>query len=323
MLMRYLPTKTGLKFMALRNPAFILSALMIMASVALLATRGLNFGIDFAGGSLIEIEKPIDTEVEDVRAVVNGLGLADVGVTEAVGTGADPQPVYVIKFRAPAEAEDVETAQQSANDDVRAALTDAFSLTEDDFRSSAAVGPKVSGELFTAGITALGVALVLMLGYIWFRFEWQFSVGAVAALAHDVMITMGMFALVQLEFNLTTIAALLTIIGYSMNDTVVVFDRVREEMRRYKKMLLVEVIDLALNGTLTRTLLTSGTTLLALLAIFFLGGPVLRGMSFALIFGVLIGTYSSIFVASAILNTIGVAREKKSLDDVPGFQGAP
>ena len=162
-----------------------------------------------------------------------------------------------------------------------------------------------------------------MLAYIGFRFEWLFSIGAVAALAHDVIITMGMFAFTRLEFDLTTIAALLTIIGYSMNDTVVVFDRVREEMRKYKKMPLGEVIDLALNGTLSRTLLTSGTTLLALLAIFFLGGPVLRGMSFALIFGVVIGTYSSIFVASSILMTIGVAREKRAAEDVPGFQGAP
>ncbi|MEM0985596.1 MAG: protein translocase subunit SecF [Pseudomonadota bacterium] len=321
MLMKYLPTRTELKFMVFRSPAFILSALLIIASVALLSTSGLNFGIDFAGGSVIEIEKPVDSAVGDVRSVVGNLGLADVGVTEAVGTGADPQPVYVIKFRAPEASEDIESAQQEANDTVRSALTEAFNLTEADFRSSAAVGPKVSGELFTAGITALGVALVLMLCYIAFRFEWQYSVGAVAALTHDVIITMGVFALVQLEFNLTTIAALLTIIGYSMNDTVVVFDRVREEMRRYKKLPLTEVIDLALNGTLSRTLLTSGTTLLALLAIFFLGGPVLRGMSFALIFGVIIGTYSSIFVASSILNTIGVSREKKSIDDVPGFQG--
>ncbi len=321
MLMRYLPTKSDLRFMALRWPAFAFSALLILASVALLATRGLNFGIDFAGGSVIEIEKPEGTGAEDIRAVVGGLGLADVGVTEAVGTGANPEPVYVIKFRVPDLAEESESAEQAANDQVRTALTEAFNLSDADFRSSAAVGPKVSGELFTAGITALAVSLVLMLAYIAFRFEWQYSIGAVAALVHDVTVTMGMFALLQLEFDLTTIAALLTIIGYSMNDTVVVFDRVREEMRRYKKLPLAEVIDLALNSTLSRTLLTSGTTLLALLAIFFLGGPVLRGMSFALIFGVVIGTYSSIFIASSILQTIGVSREKKPVEDVPGFQG--
>ena len=181
----------------------------------------------------------------------------------------------------------------------------------------------MSSELFRDGITALVVALVLMLIYIWFRFEWQFSIGAVAALAHDVIITLGVFSFLQMEFNLTTIAALLTIIGYSMNDTVVVFDRVREEKRKYKKMPNREVIDLALNGTLSRTLLTSGTTLLALLAIFFLGGPVLRGMSFALIWGVLIGTYSSIFIASTIVLLLGMDFNKKPVEDVPGFQGAP
>ena len=323
MLLKLVPEKTNVGFMKWRSPAFVLSAIMIIASIFLVTTRGLNFGVDFAGGSVIEIEKPEAVEVGDVRSVMNGLNLSDVGVTEAVGTGVDPQPVFVIKFRASEGSEDAERAQQQATDTARAALIEAFGLGDADFRSTESVGPKVSGELFQAGITALVVALVFMLAYIWFRFEWQFSVGAVAALAHDVIITMGMFALTRLEFDLTTIAALLTIIGYSMNDTVVVFDRVREEMRKYKKMALDAVIDLALNGTLSRTLLTSGTTLLALLAIFFLGGPVLRGMSFALIFGVIIGTYSSVFVASSILLTIGVEREKKSIDDVPGFQGAP
>lgn len=321
MLMRLVPSETKVPFMKGRFPAFVLSAILIVASIALVATRGLNLGVDFAGGSVIETTVPDGVNTEDVRSVVGALDLADVNVTDAVGTGVDPIEVFVIKFRTPESGEAAEAGQQAANDMVRDALEAAFPGIE--IRSSAAVGPKVSGELFQAGITALVVALAMMLAYIWFRFEWQFSVGAVAALAHDVIITMGMFALTQLEFDLTTIAALLTIIGYSMNDTVVVFDRVREEMRKYKKMPLDQLINLALNGTLSRTLITSGTTLLALLAIFLLGGPVLRGMSFALIFGVIIGTYSSIFVASSILLTIGVAREKKSVDDIPGFQGAP
>ncbi len=321
MALKLLPEKTSLAFMRLRWPAFAFSLVLIALSVAALATRGLNLGIDFAGGSVIETTAPEGVTTEDVRGVVGALGLADVNVTSAVGTGVDAEAVYVIKFKTAESGEAAETGQQAANDAVREALEQAFPAIE--IRSSAAVGPKVSGELFRSGITALVVALAMMLVYIWFRFEWQFSVGAVAALVHDVIITMGMFAAVQLEFDLTTIAALLTIIGYSMNDTVVVFDRVREEMRKYKKMPLAEVIDLALNGTLSRTLLTSGTTLVALLAIFFLGGPVLRGMSAALIFGVVIGTYSSIFVASSILMTIGVTREKRSVEDMPGFQGAP
>lgn len=321
MLLKLLPEKTQVGFMQFRWPAFVLSAVLIVASIAVLSVRGLNLGIDFAGGSVIETSAPEGISTEDVRDVVGALDLQDVNVTSAMGTGVDAEPVFVVKFKTSQTGEAAETGQQAANDTVRGALESAF--PDMVIRSSAAVGPKVSGELFRAGITALVTALALMLLYIWFRFDKEYSVGAVAALAHDVIVTMGMFSLVQLEFNLTTIAALLTIIGYSMNDTVVVFDRVREELRKYKKMPLDEVIDLALNGTLSRTLLTSGTTLLALLAIFFLGGPVLRGMSFALIFGVIIGTYSSIFVASSILRTLGVAREKRTPEDVPGFQGAP
>ena len=321
MLLKLLPAKTNVGFMQYRWTAFVLSAVLIVASIAVLSVRGLNLGIDFAGGSVIETSAPGGVSTEDIRSTVGALDLADVNVTSAMGTGIDAEAVYVIKFKTVETGEAAETGQQAANDMARAALEEAFPGIV--IRSSAAVGPKVSGELFQAGITALGTALALMMLYIWFRFDKEYSLGAVAALAHDVIITMGMFSLVQLEFDLTTIAALLTIIGYSMNDTVVVFDRVREELRKYKKMPLGEVIDLALNGTLSRTLLTSGTTLLALLAIFFLGGPVLRGMSFALIFGVVIGTYSSIFVASSILRTLGVAREKRAPEDIPGFQGAP
>ena len=219
----------------------------------------------------------------------------------------------------PAAGEDIEAAQQNANTRVREALGAAF--PDVTVRSSAAVGPKVSGELFRSGITALLVALSLMMCYISLRFQWQYALGAVAALFHDVLITMGVFALTGYEFNLATIAALLTIVGYSMNDTVIVFDRVREETRKYKKMELSKVIDLAINVTMSRTLLTSGTTLLALVSIFVFGGAVLRGMSFALIFGVVIGTYSSIFVASAILLFLGIDRGDKPKREVVGFQG--
>lgn len=321
MLLKLVPDNTHLHFMKLRIAAFILSAVLIVGSVAALATRGLNLGVDFAGGTVIETTVPEGVTTQDIRDFVGTLNVADLNVTDAIGTGTNPIQVFVIKFKTPEDYEESGEEGQSLTDLVRVDLIEQYPGMI--IRSSETVGPKVSHELFNAGIMALAVSLVLMLAYIAFRFQWNFSVGAVAALAHDVIITMGMFAVTRLEFDLTTIAALLTIIGYSMNDTVVVFDRVREEMRKYKKMPLGEVIDLALNGTLSRTLLTSGTTLLALLAIFFLGGPVLRGMSFALIFGVVIGTYSSIFVASSILMTIGVAREKRAAEDVPGFQGAP
>lgn len=323
MIMRLLPTRFGVSFMSLRWPAFIMSAILVVAAIFMISTRGLNLGIDFAGGSLIEVSQPVDVDEEDVRSFLLARERVDsLQVNNARGTGIDAETVIVIRFKPDVDGlEDVERAQQDITEAARDELIAAFPGMV--LRSSASVGPKVSGELLRAGVTALVVALTLMMIYIWFRFEWQFSLGAVTALAHDVVLTIGMFAALQLEFNLTTIAALLTIIGYSMNDTVVVFDRVREEMRKYKKMPLQQLLDLALNGTLSRTLLTSGTTLLALLAIFFLGGPVLRGMSFALIWGVLIGTYSSIFVASTLLLAIGVEREKKPPAETPGFQTAP
>lgn len=328
MLLKFWPAKTNVSFMKLRLPAAIMSAVLILASIATLSMQGLNLGVDFAGGSVIEVAASETVTVQGVRDSLEPLGL-NAAVTDATGTGTDAETVILIKFGSvdPATIADelegvpedrqAERAQQVANDLVRGNLEGSFPGI--DIRSSEAVGPKVSGELFRAGITALAVALALMLIYIWFRFEWQFSVGAVAALTHDVMLTMGMFSALQLEFNLTTIAALLTIIGYSMNDTVVVFDRVREEKRKYKKMPDRQVVDLALNGTLSRTLLTSGTTLLALLAIFFLGGPVLQGMSFALIWGVIIGTYSSVFIASSIVLLLGMDLNKKPAQDVSGF----
>ncbi len=327
MLLKYWPETTNLKFMNFRVIGAMLSAILIAASAVSLATRGLNFGVDFAGGTVMELES---TDVITVPAVRAAMPLGG-DVNSAVGT--DARQIVVVKFgEAPAAAlgpdfqaldpeDQAERASQATNELVVRTLKEKLAVTDAQILRNESVGPKVSQELFRDGITALIVALALMLAYIWYRFEWQFSVGAVAALAHDVIITLGIFSILQLEFNLTTIAALLTIIGYSMNDTVVVFDRVREEKRKYKKMPDKDVIDLALNSTLSRTLLTSGTTLLALLAIFFLGGPVLRGMSFALIWGIVIGTYSSIFIASAIVLTLGMDLEKKPIEDVPGFQG--
>ncbi|MGB2074388.1 MAG: protein translocase subunit SecF [Henriciella sp.] len=307
--------------MSARYIALAASVTALLLSAIMLSSRGLNFGIDFAGGSVIEIVQPEGTTPDDIRAVVVPLDLGDVSINSARGTGAAAEDLAVIRFetQVPAAGEDIEAAQQNANTRVREALGAAF--PDVTVRSSAAVGPKVSGELFRSGITALLVALSLMMCYISLRFQWQYALGAVAALFHDVLITMGVFALTGYEFNLATIAALLTIVGYSMNDTVIVFDRVREETRKYKKMELSKVIDLAINVTMSRTLLTSGTTLLALVSIFVFGGAVLRGMSFALIFGVVIGTYSSIFVASAILLFLGIDRGDKPKREVVGFQG--
>lgn len=324
MLLRLWPEKTKFSFMKLRFITLVLSLCALAASAALLSTRGLNLGIDFAGGSVIEIVEPEDADAQDIRDILAPLNLGDVQVNEARGTGADAQNLAVIRFetQTPREGEDPDEAQKLANERVIEALITELDLDrEADFRSIASVGPKVSGELFRSGIISLSVALLLMMVYISFRFQYQYAIGAVAALFHDVILTMGVFALTGFEFNLATIAALLTIVGYSMNDTVIVFDRVREEARKYKKMELSQVVDLAINATMSRTLLTSGTTLLALLSIFLFGGDVLRGMSFALIFGVIVGTYSSIFVASSVVLLLGIDRGDKPKREVEGFTG--
>ncbi|MEO0606973.1 MAG: protein translocase subunit SecF [Pseudomonadota bacterium] len=323
MLLRLWPEKTKVSFMSLRFIALIISVTALLASAAMLGTRGLNLGIDFAGGAVIEVDKPEDVTADQIRATVTGLVTGDVQVNSARGTGPNAPEIAVVRFepQPPVGDETPDEAQNRAGDEVGAALRDLIGADRYNLRSEASVGPKVSGELFRSGIIALTVALTLMMIYISFRFQWQYALGAVAALFHDVILTMGMFALTAFEFNLATIAALLTIVGYSMNDTVIVFDRVREEARKYKKLDLSKVVDLAINATMSRTLLTSGTTLLALLSIFLFGGPVLRGMSFALIFGVIVGTYSSIFVASAVVLLLGIDRGDKPKREVEGFQG--
>ena len=329
MLIKYWPEKTNVRFMNLRIAGALLSMVLIAAAAFLLGTRGLNFGVDFAGGTVIELAKTDTVTVPAVRAAmpinaeVNSARGTDGREIVVVKFGEAPEELLGEEFQALPETQKAERASGATNELVVATLEEAFGLSQaaGDFLRDDSVGPKVSRELFTDGITALVVALAMMLVYIWFRFQWQFSVGAIAALAHDVIITLGMFSLLQIEFNLTSIAALLTIIGYSMNDTVVVFDRIREDRRKYKKMNDRDVIDIALNITLSRTLLTSGTTLISLCAIYFLGGPVLQGMSFALIFGIVIGTYSSIFIASALVLSLGMDFTKKPVEEVQGFTG--
>ncbi len=282
------PADTQIDFIGRRFIAFGISMVLIVGSLLAYAVQGLNFGIDFRGGIMIEVRTEGPADLSDMRSRLGGLGLGEVTMQEF---GA-PTDVLIRIERQPGGEE----AQQRAIEVVKGELGDSV-----DYRRVEAVGPKVGSELREAGIIAVLLAIGAMLLYIWFRFEWQFGVGAVVALVHDVITTIGLFALLGLEFNLATVAAILTIAGYSINDTVVVYDRVRENLRRYKTKPLPEVFNEAVNQTLSRTVMTSVTTLLALLALFTLGGAVIRDFSIALIWGVVIGTYSSIWVATALL----------------------
>lgn len=291
-----IPGNINLQFIGLRKMFFVISTLLIIASIGLFLSRGLNYGIDFKGGILIEVKTtggPAD--IKSMRSNLSGLGLGEVGLQE-FGT---PDEV-LIRIQA---QEGGEKAQQFAIDKVKEALGGGI-----EYRRTEFVGPKISDELFWDGIYAVSAAIFAILVYVWFRFEWQFGMGAVVALIHDVLSTIGIFALLGLEFNLSTVAAILTIAGYSINDTVVVYDRVRENLRRYKTLGLAELLNNSINETLSRTVMTSVTTLLALLALYILGGEVIRGFSFAMIWGVLIGTYSSIALAVPVLLYMNIER---------------
>ncbi len=320
--LKLVPDNTHIHFSDYRFYAMGLSAVLMIGSIFLFFDRGLNYGIDFRGGVTIEIAPPDGEEFDTddlaiARATAEGLNIGHVKVQEIGGLAGEDRGIVIFIEEQELEAvpgqsdeeakKAAETKQQEVLVLVKNSLTEA--LGEVDFRRQDVVGPTVSGELVTKGVQAVVLAVLLMLIYIWFRFEWQFSLGAILALVHDVTLTIGLFALLQLEFTLAIIAALLTIIGYSMNDTVVVFDRVRENLRKFKKMSLKELIDLSVNSTLSRTLMTSLTTLLALAALFFLGGSALRGFTAAMIWGIFVGTYSSIFVASPLLLMTGVKRD--------------
>ena len=297
--LRLIPEDTHIRFIKLRLAAFIFSGILAVLSIGLFFGKGLNYGIDFQGGTMIEIGTPEAADIGQIRSILSGLDLGSVQIQEF---GADNDVLIRVQ-----EQEGGDEAQQEVVATVKTALDSAIEGIS--YRRVEVVGPKVSNELIWAGIEAVLAAVFAVLVYIWFRFEWQFSIGAVAALVHDVVLTIGVFSLLGLEFNLSIIAAILTIVGYSLNDTVVVFDRVRENLRKYKKMPLEELLDLSINETLSRTIMTSGTTLLALLALYFLGGEVIRGFTFAMIWGIVVGTYSSIFVASPILLQTGVKRD--------------
>ena len=278
------------------NKFNILSIILILISLSLLFFKGLNFGIDFKGGTLIELRSnDLKINVSSLRDKFNEMDLGDVSVKK-FGNETD----YLIKF----ENKD---NKKNITEEVKLNLDKSFG-NNFDFRRVENVGPKVSSELLKSGILAISVALVLMLFYIWIRFEWQFSLGAILALFHDVIVTLGLFSLLSLEINLSIIAAVLTIVGYSMNDTVVIFDRVRENLRKYSDIKIYELTNISINETLSRTLITSITTLLALLSIFFFGGEILKGFSLAMIFGVVFGTYSSIYIANTVLVRLKVSQ---------------
>jgi len=284
----------------------ILSISLIVISIILLIFKGLNFGVDFKGGTLIEIRTSIDSSnITKIRDSFNMMNLGDVSVKQ-FGNETD----YIVKFE-----------KRNSNDpnfiqNIKSNFANSFG-NEFDFRRVENVGPKVSSELLKSGIIAIGLSLAAMLIYIWIRFEWQFSLGAILAIFHDVIITLGIFSLFSLEINLSIVAAVLTIVGYSMNDTVVIYDRVRENLKKFADIKIFDLTNISINETLSRTIITSATTLLALVSIYIFGGEILKGFSLAMILGVIFGTYSSIYIANPILVQLKVsqktvAREEKN-----------
>lgn len=314
-LIRYIPKDTKIPFLHLRYFAFVLSLVGIIASIYLFSTKGLNYGLDFKGGTVWEFhldENPTTDQIEDIRKIGNSLGLGDVALqTITQANGDEALRLSIPKQPALEGADNDDSAQQQALKTIREAVAKKYPSAgkTDNTLSVQVLGTKVSGELKRKGIIAVVAALSLVLIYIWVRFEWQFGLGAVMALFHDVILTIGVFSLTGREFNLAIVAAILTIVGYSLNDTVIVYDRIRENLRKFKKMSLRELLDLSINDTLSRTIMTSFSTMLALFALYFKGGPGLNGFAFAMIWGIFVGTYSSIFVASPILLLLGVRRK--------------
>ncbi|MDB2427973.1 protein translocase subunit SecF [Candidatus Pelagibacter bacterium] len=278
----------------------LLSTILIVCSLILLIFKGLNFGIDFKGGTLIELRSS-DTKinVSSLRDKFSQMSLGDVSVKK-FGNDKD----YLIKFE----------NKDNVIEEIKINLDKSFG-NNFNFRRVENVGPKVSAELLKSGVIAISLSLAIMLFYIWIRFEWQFSLGAILALFHDVIVTLGVFSLFSLEINLSIIAAVLTIVGYSMNDTVVIFDRVRENLRKYSDIKIFELTNISINETLSRTIITSVTTLLALLAIYFFGGEILKGFSLAMILGVVFGTYSSIYIANTVLVRLRVSQKTVLKED--------
>ena len=307
-----------IEFFSFSNLLSYISLGAILLSITLFFILGLNYGIDFRGGTMFMVSSSEKIKVSDVRNVLSGSNLGDVSISQATnpletlsaGTLTSTDNIFIIKVEK-TEGQNIETK-------VKALLLN--KVPDIKFLQIESVGSKVSSELVRNGMLAVLFAVISVLVYIWLRFEWQFALGAVFALIHDVILTIGVFSILRYEFNLSIIAALLTIIGYSLNDTVVVFDRVRENLRNFKSLPLLKVLNMSINNTLSRTIMTSVTTLLALFALYFLGGDVIRGFTFAMIWGVLVGTYSSIFVAAKILLILDVKRNWDEKDSKAGTQ---
>ena len=307
MLLKLVPEETKIRFLRYRKIALVVSLILMVASAGLFFARGLNLGIDFAGGIMLHIGHEQAIDIGDVRSALLDLELGDISVQEF---GQPEEALIRIEGQGSIEADEI--AKTSAKAALEGILGEVNYLREE------AVGAKVSGELVINGILAVVFAVMAVLVYIWFRFEWHFGVGAVVALIHDVVLTIGLFALARLEFNLSIIAAILTIVGYSLNDTVVVYDRIRENLRKFRKMEITDLLDLSINQTLSRTGMTSLTTLIALFSLFIFGGEVIRGFTAAMIWGVFVGTYSSVYIASPILIYLKLERTDMSLEGTGG-----
>ncbi len=314
MKLKLVPHGTTIDFLGHWKVSFGLSMVLMVASVVAFLSMGLNFGIDFRGGTSIRTEATQPVDVAAYRGALSELELGDVAISEVFDpTFREDQNVAMIRVQA-------QEGQESVTPEVLNQVEQALRVLDPTLRFSSveSVGPKVSGELIRSAIIAVVAALAAVLFYIWLRFEWQFALGAVAALVHDVVLTIGLFSVLQIRFDLAIIAAILTIVGYSLNDTVVVFDRMRENLIKFKKRALIEVMNLSLNETLSRTVMTSVTTLLALVSLFVLGGDVIRGFVFAMIWGVIVGTWSSVFVAAVVVKRLGVKRDWSKTDSEKG-----
>ena len=301
-MLRLISDNTSIKFIKLKLISFSFSAILSIAAIFAVIFIGLNFGIDFKGGILLEVRTSSNIGIADIRNKITDLNIGEVSI-QKFGVDSD----YLIRVE---RQEGTDTAQQIAVEAIKSSLDKAF--TEDiEYRRLEYVGPTVSKDLVYDGVMAIVFAIIAMLAYIWFRFELPFALGAIVALLHDIVLTLGLFAILGLEFNLATVAAILLIIGYSMNDTVVIYDRIRENLRKFKKMDLNELLDKSINETLSRTINTTFTTILALGALYLFGGQIIADFAFAMLWGIIVGTYSSIFIASTILVYVNVRRTKE------------